>query len=107
MVFIKILEIPVSAEQRMCLGTFSRLRRSLATSTLYAAVRILAELFLLYRKAISCKVKRGLCFLTCRQIPESSFSLSSNQIIQCDILPSGKFSIPEVPALPVPDKHRR
>ena len=32
-------------EQRMCLGTFSRLRRSLATSTLYAAVRILAERF--------------------------------------------------------------
>ena len=42
----------------MCLGTFSRLRRSLATSTLYAAVRILAEHFLLYRKAISCKVKK-------------------------------------------------
>ena len=41
----------------MCLGTFLRLRRSLATSTLYAAVRILAERFLLYRKAISCKVK--------------------------------------------------
>ena len=45
-------------EQRMCLGTFSRLRRSLATSTLYAAVCILAERFLLYRKAISCKVKK-------------------------------------------------
>ena len=45
-------------EQRMCLDTFSRLRRSLATSTLYAAVRILAERFLLYRKAISCKVKK-------------------------------------------------
>ena len=29
----------------MCLGTFSRLRRSLATSTLYVAVRILAERF--------------------------------------------------------------
>ena len=39
--------------------TFLRLRRSLATSTLYAAVRILAERFLLYRKAISCKVKKG------------------------------------------------
>ena len=43
----------------MCLGTFPRLRRSLATSTLYAAVRILASRFLLYRKAISCKVKNG------------------------------------------------
>ena len=43
----------------MCLGTFSRLRRSLATSTLYAAVRILAERFLLYSKAISCKVKNS------------------------------------------------
>ena len=42
----------------MCLGTFSRLRRSLAISALYAAVRILAERFLLYRKAISCKVKK-------------------------------------------------
>ena len=42
----------------MCLGTFSRLRRSLATSTLYTAVCILAERFLLYRKAISCKVKK-------------------------------------------------
>jgi hypothetical protein len=47
-------------EQKMCLGTFLRLRRSLATSTLYAAVRILAERFLLYRKAISCKVKKSL-----------------------------------------------
>ena len=47
----------------MCLGTFSRLRRSLATSTLYAAVRILAEHFLLYRKAISCKVKKSQGFL--------------------------------------------
>ena len=45
----------------MCLGTFSRLRRSLATSTLYAAVCILAERFLLYRKAISCKVKKEAC----------------------------------------------
>ena len=43
----------------MCLGTFSRLRRSLATSTLYAAVRILAERFLLYRKTISCKAKNN------------------------------------------------
>ena len=32
-------------EQRMCLDTFLRLRRSLATSTLYAAVRILAGYF--------------------------------------------------------------
>ena len=47
-----------SHEQRMCLGTFSRLRRSLATSTSSAAVRILAERILLYRKAISCKVKK-------------------------------------------------
>ena len=47
-------------KQRMFLGTFSRLRRSLATSTLSAAVRILAERFLLYRKAISCKAKKRL-----------------------------------------------
>ena len=33
----------------MCLGTFLRLRRSLATSTLYAAVRIPAERFLCNR----------------------------------------------------------
>ena len=32
-------------EQRMCLGTFLRLRRSLATPTLYAAVRILSGAF--------------------------------------------------------------
>ena len=44
----------------MCLGTFSCLRRSLATSTLYAAVRILAERFLLYWKAIFCKAKKEL-----------------------------------------------
>ena len=47
-------------EQRMCLGTFSHLRRSLATSTLYAAVCILAERFLLYRETISFKVKNRL-----------------------------------------------
>ena len=46
-------------EQRICLDTFLRLRRSLAAYTLYAVVRILAEHFLLYRKAISCKVKKG------------------------------------------------
>ena len=50
--------ISLAIEQRMCLGTFSRLRRSLATSTLYAAVCILAERFLLYRKLLSCKVKK-------------------------------------------------
>ena len=44
---------------RMRHGTFPRLRRLLATSTLYAAVRILAERFWLYRKAISCKVKKS------------------------------------------------
>ena len=55
-------------EQRMCLGTFSRLRRSLATSTLSAAVRILAERFLLYRKAISCKVKN-----TAMEVPVAVF----------------------------------
>ena len=53
----------------MCLGTFSRLRRSLATSTLSAAVRILAERFLLYRKAISCKEKK-------RPSPSVSFPFS-------------------------------
>ena len=37
-------------EQRMCLGTFWRLRWSLATSSLYAAVRILPEAFLYNRK---------------------------------------------------------
>ena len=46
-------------KKRMCLGTFSHLRRLLATSTLYAAVCILAERFLLYRKAISCEVKNS------------------------------------------------
>ena len=49
------LLIYATQEQRMCLGTFSRLRRSLATSTLYAEVCILAERFLLYRNTISCK----------------------------------------------------
>ena len=56
--FLKVHVILLLTEQRMCLGTFSRLRRPLATSTLYAAVHILAERFLLYRKAISCKVKK-------------------------------------------------
>ena len=44
--------------KRMCPGTFSRLRRSLATSTLYAAACIPMEWFLLYRKAIPCKAKK-------------------------------------------------
>jgi hypothetical protein len=42
---VEIWVFIAQGEQRMCLGTFSRLRRSLATSTLYAAVRILAERF--------------------------------------------------------------
>ena len=44
--------------KRMCPGTFSRLRRSLATSTLYAAACIPMEWVLLYRKAIPCKAKK-------------------------------------------------
>ena len=59
LLFFLLPDDSLSAEQRMCLGTFSRLRRSLATSTLYVAVRIPAERFLLYRKAISCKVKKN------------------------------------------------
>ena len=45
--------------QRMCLGTFLRLRRSLATPTLYAAVRIpsgayiLGKNFLIYKKSLT------------------------------------------------------
>ena len=44
-------------EQRMCLGTFSRLRRSLATPTLYAAVCIPAERFLCNRNEVSYYIK--------------------------------------------------
>ena len=45
-------------EQRMCLGTFWRLRRSLATSSLYAAVRILPEAFCIIGNAISYYTKK-------------------------------------------------
>ena len=41
----------------MCLGTFSRLRRSLATFTLYVAVRILAERFCFTGKQFPVKQK--------------------------------------------------
>ena len=68
----------------MCLGTFSRLRRSLATSTLYAAVRILAERFLLYRKAISCKVKEDGSF--CGNRPPNFFPLPSPMLFQLHLL---------------------
>ena len=45
------------------------------TSTLYAAVRILAEHFLLYRKAISCKVKNPRAkYLICTQNPGHIFT---------------------------------
>jgi hypothetical protein len=43
----------------MCLGTFSRLRRSLATSTLYATVRILAELFFFTGKQFPVKQRKN------------------------------------------------
>ena len=62
----------------MCLGTFSRLRRSLATSTLYAAVRILAERFLLYREAISCKVKKAFVPVTGRRLHYHRYTTSYN-----------------------------
>ena len=71
--FLKVHVISLLTEQRMCLGTFLRLRRSLATSTLYAAVRILAERFLLYRKAICCKVKK-------RESIKDSLEKGDNQI---------------------------
>ena len=45
----------------MCLGTFSRLRRSLATFTLYVAVRILAERF--------CRGFWNISFKLCSMIP--------------------------------------
>ena len=41
----------------MCLGTFQRLRRSLATSSVYAAVRILPEAFYIIGNAISYYIK--------------------------------------------------
>ena len=71
--FLKVHVISLLTEQKICLGTFPRLRRSLATSTLYAAVRILAERFLLYRKAISCKVKK-------RESMKDSLERGDNQI---------------------------
>ena len=45
-------------EQRMCLGTFYRLRWSLATSSVYAAVRILPEAFCIIGNAISYYTKK-------------------------------------------------
>ena len=71
--FLEVHVISLLTEQKICLGTFSRLWRSLATSTLYAAVRILAERFLLYRKAISCKVKK-------RESMKDSLERGDNQI---------------------------
>ena len=83
-------------EQRMCPGTFSRLRRSLATSTLYIAVRIPAERFLLYRKAISCKVKH--------QIPAAHIHCRNLLILIClcfPLTPSYIFGIFYSPAIAV------
>ena len=51
--YVTMLDFLTSLEQRMCPGTFLRLRRSLATSTLYAAVRIPAERFLCNGNEIS------------------------------------------------------
>ena len=47
----------------MCLGTFWRLRRSLATSSLYAAVRILPEAFCIIGNAISYYTKNSMIYL--------------------------------------------
>ena len=74
-------------EQRMCLGTFSRLRRSLATSTLSAAVRILAERFLLYRKTISCKAKKSHTTSSQYEIPIYFIIFFSIQYINSGITP--------------------
>ena len=71
----------------MCLGTFSRLRRSLATSTLSAAVRILAERFLLYRKAISCKAKKSHTTSSQYEIPIYFIIFFSIQYINSGITP--------------------
>ena len=48
----------------MCLGTFLRLRRSLATPTLYAAVRILAERFYILGKSTFLIYKKAGCLKT-------------------------------------------
>ena len=45
----------VNLNKKFVFGTFSCLRRSFAISTLYAAVCILAERFLLYRKQFPVK----------------------------------------------------
>ena len=54
-------------QERMCLGTFSRLARSLATIYIFAQVRIFGTLvpFLCNREflGISCYIKKGEAFL--------------------------------------------
>ena len=52
------LRMIFKTKQRMCLGTFWRLRWSLATSSLYAAVRILPEAFSIIGNAISYYTKK-------------------------------------------------
>ena len=87
-------------EQRMCLDTFSRLRRSLATSTLYAAVRILAERFLLYRKQFPVKkIRRIITFYLLSfsglfiSLPKFTFSLFSLRM---------EYEVPFSQRLPLP-----
>ena len=74
---------PAKAHSRSsgaCLATAGVKRRLLATSALYAAVRILAERFLRYKKAISRNVKNRW------QIPFLSTSVTRFVFIQTSLL---------------------
>ena len=68
----------------MCLGTFWRLRRSLATSSLYAAVRILPEAFRIIGNAISYYTKKRLRMIY-TQTPCILYKLLRTHAIPCSL----------------------
>ena len=57
----------------MCLGTFGRLARSLATCFCFARVRILAERFLFHRTQFPVKYKTALGKRSCLHFPRVVF----------------------------------
>ena len=84
----------------MCLGTFSRLRRSLTTSTLYIAVCILAKRFLLTGTQFPVKRKnplnhisgfRGFSSVYVTSIPHSRHNAQRSKSVSKT--PSGVFIV--------------
>ena len=99
----------------MCLGTFGRLARSLATCFCFARVRILAEHFIFHRTQFPMKYKTALGKRSCLRFPRvvfmwliqsSDFKPVSNAPYRLNILRLGRIKLDLLPDFLDMHRHR-